>query len=134
MPPELLRYLERHSDLLWFLSLSSIVMLVGSAVLVPWLVARAPVDVFVRQIRVQRGAFAWGLLILRNLIGATLLGAGILMLVLPGQGMLTIVAALCLLDLPRKRTVIRRIVARPAVWKALAWIRNRAGKPHFQKP
>jgi hypothetical protein len=134
MVRELLRFFETHANWLFVLSVSSAVMLAGSVLLVPWLVIRAPADVFVRPARVHRGPFAIAVAVVRNLLGAALFAAGLLMLVLPGQGMLTLVAALCLVDLPRKRALFRRLVARPALWKTLAWIRHRAGKPPFLEP
>ena len=58
----------------------------------------------------------------------TLLVAGILMLVLPGQGILTILAALALLDFPGKRKMEMRILHRPAILKSVNWLRKRAGR------
>jgi hypothetical protein len=126
-----------HRDLLGWFSLLSLLMLVGSVLLVPWLVLRAPHDVFVRErpAAVDRpGVYAFVVFLVRNTLGVILLVAGILMLVLPGQGLLSIVAALCLLDVPRKRELLKRIVVRPPVWKALGWIRSRAGKSAFDPP
>ncbi len=127
---------DTHADLLAVLSVGSIVMLVGSLLLVPWLVLRAPADVFVREEPRVRYGHATGIavFVVRNALGTVLLFAGILMLLLPGQGLLTIVCALCLMDLPRKRALLRRVVARPAMWKTLAWIRTRAGKAPFEQP
>ncbi|MFT3927910.1 MAG: PGPGW domain-containing protein [Myxococcales bacterium] len=137
MIEEALRHLwEDHADLLAWFSLLSLLMLVGSVLLVPWLVLRAPHDVFVRDAPNDGMGSVPGFLlwVLRNTLGVILLLAGILMLVLPGQGLLTMVAALCLLDIPRKRQLLRGIVVRPHIWKALGWIRSRAGKPPFDSP
>jgi hypothetical protein len=131
---DLTRYLEGNAELLMLVSASSAVMMVGSMLLVPWLVVRAPRDLFVREPRARRGVLALLVRVLRNAVAAGLFVAGLLMLVLPGQGLLTMLAAVCLADLPRKRELMRRIAARPAVWRTLAWIRARAGVPPFEPP
>jgi hypothetical protein len=64
----------------------------------------------------------------RNVLGGALFVAGIAMLVLPGQGILTIVAALMLLDFPGKRAVLRRAFERPRIRRALDYVRNRFGR------
>ncbi len=127
---------EEHADLVGWFSILSLLMVVGSVLLVPWLVLRAPHDVFVREALIdsERSVSSFLVWLLRNTLGVVLLFAGILMLVLPGQGLLTMVAALCLLDVPRKRQLLRSIVARPPVWKALGWMRSRAGKSPFDRP
>ena len=54
--------------------------------------------------------------------------AGLAMLVLPGQGLLTILIGLMLLDFPGKRRLERRIVARPAILAMLNRMRARRGR------
>jgi hypothetical protein len=49
--------------------------------------------------------------------------------VLPGQGLLTILIALILLDFPGKRSLERRIIARPKVLRAVNGLRTKAGRP-----
>ena len=107
----------------------------GSVIALPWFVARLPRDYFVEHehavahspIR-DRGRRRV-LRALKNLAGLLLLVAGIAMLVLPGQGLLTILVSLVLLDFPGKRGFVRRLVARPKVGAALNAIRRRAGAP-----
>jgi hypothetical protein len=130
----LTQFFEVHREWLLLLSVLSVLMLVASVLLVPWLIIRAPQDVFVREVPAQRGPLALLVMLLRNLLGALLFVAGLLMLVLPGQGVITLVVALCLADVPRKRALLRRIVARRAVWRSLAWIRAKAGVPPFEAP
>jgi hypothetical protein len=59
---------------------------------------------------------------------------GLVLLVLPGQGLLTMLAGLVLLDLPGKRAFERRVVARPRVLSALNWLRARAGREPLRRP
>ncbi len=67
--------------------------------------------------------------IIKNILGIILLGAGILMLFLPGQGLLTIVIALSLLDFPGKQSLQLRLVRQPRVYKAINWLRCKYKRP-----
>lgn len=71
----------------------------------------------------------WIGLILKNLIGAVLVGVGVVMLFTPGQGVLTILMGVMLLDFPGKRQLERRLVGRPRVLNAINSLRARFGKP-----
>jgi hypothetical protein len=74
------------------------------------------------------------LTILRNVLGAVLLVLGVLMLFLPGQGMLAILVALFLLDFPGKRRLQRWLISRPAVHRSVNALRRRAGRPPLDLP
>jgi hypothetical protein len=76
--------------------------------------------------------FAWHAA--KNLIGAVLLLTGVAMLVLPGQGMLTILVALTLLEFPGKRRLVIRIVRERHVHRAIDWVRARAHQPPIILP
>ncbi len=54
------------------------------------------------------------------------------MLVLPGQGLLTILFGLILMDFPRKRQLERRLIKVQPVRAAANWIRQRYGRPPFE--
>jgi hypothetical protein len=71
----------------------------------------------------------WAVRILKNVLGAFLVVAGILMLFTPGQGVLTVLLGLLLLDLPGKRTLERKLVGLPRVRHALNRLRARFGRP-----
>ena len=61
-------------------------------------------------------------------------GVGIAMLVLPGQGLLTIVVGIVLLNFPGKYRLERWLATRSPVWRSLNWLRRRAGRPELQRP
>ena len=65
----------------------------------------------------------------RHALGAVLVVAGLTMLLLPGQGVLTLVAAFLLLDVPGKHAILRKIATQPKIRKALGAIRERAEVP-----
>lgn len=70
----------------------------------------------------------WGATILKNLVGVVLILAGIAMLVGPGQGILTILIGLIMLDIPGKRPFEAKIIGRPSVLDAANKLRARYGK------
>lgn len=71
----------------------------------------------------------WGATIAKNLVGAVLVLAGIVMLVGPGQGILTILIGLIMLDIPGKRPLEAKIIGRPTVLAAVNHLRARYNKP-----
>jgi hypothetical protein len=68
------------------------------------------------------------LLMGKNLLGYLLIAAGIAMLVLPGQGVLTILLGFILVDLPGKYRFERWLVTRPLVLRSINRLRRRAGR------
>jgi hypothetical protein len=67
----------------------------------------------------------------KNVLGVVLVVLGILMSVpgVPGQGILTILLGVMLLDFPGKRTLEHKLVSRPQVLNAINKLRHRFGKP-----
>jgi hypothetical protein len=70
----------------------------------------------------------------KNVIGVGLFVVGVAMLVLPGQGLLTIVVALMLLDFPGKRRLTTRLLRERHVRSAIDWIRAKAKQPPLVFP
>ena len=125
---------SRYETLLWALVTASVLMLIVSLIAVPWVVLRLPADYYSRHLPRPRlstlpAALRLPLLLLKNAVGGVLLLAGIAMLFLPGQGVLTLLLALALLDFPGKLRAERWLVSRPAVFAALNWLRRRGGRP-----
>ena len=73
----------------------------------------------------------WGAVILKNIFGVLLICLGILLSLpgVPGQGILTILLGLIMLDIPGKRPLEARIIKRPAVLGAINKLRARYNKP-----
>jgi hypothetical protein len=72
--------------------------------------------------------------ILKTFLGLVLLIAGIAMLILPGQGLLTIAVAISFLEFPGKRKLLSAIVRRGGVMNTLNTIRRKAGKEPLLSP
>lgn len=112
----------------------------GSLVALPILVTRIRADYFVRDedapspFRSGQPALSILLRILKNVAGTIFVAAGFAMLVLPGQGVITILIGISFLDLPRKRALEAWIVGRPGIRQAVQALRRRAGRPPLEMP
>jgi hypothetical protein len=73
-------------------------------------------------------------LVLRNVVGAAVLVMGIIMLALPGQGLLTILAAITIMNFPGKRRLEQRLMMIPSVLEAINRLRRRSGRPPLMRP
>jgi hypothetical protein len=69
----------------------------------------------------------------KNLLGILLVALGIVMSIpgVPGQGILTILLGVMLLDFPGKRKLEYKLVSRPTIFKAINRLRHRFGKPEL---
>ena len=117
------------------LSAFSLLLCLASIVVVSWSVCRLPVDYLVTSQpwpRVQGWALARR--VARNLLALVVLLVGVLLLVLPGQGLLTILAGCLLLDAPHKRRLELRWMQKPRVLSAINRLRRRGGRPPLLTP
>jgi hypothetical protein len=137
---ELIGWVTDHRTLFEALGLLSVGLLALSLVVFPLVLAQLPTDYFVRHRRDparqrRRHPAMWLVLTVgKNIIGLVLILAGLAMLVLPGQGILTILMGLALTNFPGKFTLERRLVAVPRVGRALNRIRGMTGKPALELP
>src|SRR5689334_10542885 len=111
------------STIEWISIVVSVVMLVGTAIAIPRVIQRLPVDYFVRPPPPRSLAAVIG----RNVMGFLLILLGIAMLVLPGQGILTILVGLALVDLPIKHRIIQRLLTHSSVAYGLCLLREKLG-------
>ncbi len=116
----------------WVLAGSVVLVLIGAAA-VPFVLIRLPADYFVSE--KNRGILnnlplplMYIILVLKNIFGLVLLLFGIILLFVPGQGILTIIAGLVLMNSPGKRKMMRCVVRRKPVYNGINWIRAKAGK------
>lgn len=105
-----------------------------SALIVAIVLVKIPADYFSLEhkrefLKDKPWLVRWGAVIVKNLIGAALVIAGIIMLIGPGQGILTILIGLIMMDIPGKRPLEARLISRPAVLSAVNNLRARYNKP-----
>jgi hypothetical protein len=114
----------------------TIVTAVVSLAAVALVVVRIPSTYFVGddppRVWADRHPFLrWPAVILKNLLGVTLVALGALMSVpgVPGQGLLTILIGAMLIDLPGKRKAEKWLLRRRGVLNAINRLRARYGRP-----
>lgn len=73
----------------------------------------------------------WGAVVAKNVLGFFLVILGIILSLpgVPGQGILTILLGLIMLDIPGKRPLEARIIKRPTILAAINDLRARYKKP-----
>lgn len=117
----------------------SIALLLLSVVILPAVVAALPADYFSYTAKRKpasdrlspRIILMLPFFVLKNVFGAALLLAGVAMLVLPGQGLVTIIAGLGLMNFPGKYKLERKLIRIPAVLRSANWLRRKWGKVDF---
>ncbi len=119
--------------LIWF-AVSSVFMFVGTLIAIPIILMRLPADYF--DVRIPRPWMENHHPVLRlighvvkNVVGAIFLFAGFLMLFLPGQGVLTMLIGLSLIEFPGKRRVEAKIVGQSTVLSTINAMRAKFDKP-----
>jgi len=128
-----------QQPLLWASGLSLLALL-ATLIAVPWVVTRLPRDYFCREERVvwrwrsEEPVFARVVAALKNILGLLLVVLGLLMLVTPGQGILTLLIGLLLMNFPGKYRLERWLVMRQGVLRGLNWLREKRGHPPFDVP
>ena len=124
---------ENVVDFFFILGISSIAILVISALSIGYFIKKIPYDYFLNDKRSMshykdNNPILWIItLALKNLVGYCLILGGILMLVLPGQGLLTILVGLMLSDYPGKFKLEKRIIKTSLVLKTVNWYRAKSG-------
>ncbi len=102
--------------------------------LLPIVVVRLDADYFIAtrsQLMAGRTPGSWLWHFGKNLLGAIFVLVGVVLLVLPGQGLLTIFIGLLLLEFPGKRAIELKIVRRPSILRLLNGMREKRGRPPF---
>jgi len=133
---ELMEWLESYGELLAWTGVGSLVFFFLSLFLLPLVVIYLPKDYFERDLYIPPKAnpIRLGLALLKNLLGVLVVLAGILMLFLPGQGILSILVGLSLIDFKGKRRLQRKLLARRRVRSSVQWIRKKAGREPLSLP
>ena len=119
---------------IWYMAVFSIVSFAATLLLVPVLVIRIPEDYFAENKRHrwepwahQHPVIRWSLLAAKNILGYIFIILGIAMLVLPGQGILTILIGIMFINFPGKYRLERWAITRAPVLNTINKLRQRAG-------
>ena len=130
----MIEFFHTNELAIYGLAIFSLITFVGTLIIVPMLVVRIPADYFLYKKRHKapwasqhpliRVIFIAG----KNLLGYILVVMGIVMLMIPGQGILTIVIGLILVDFPGKYRLERWVIRHQSVLRSINWFRRRANR------
>jgi Na+/H+ antiporter NhaD/arsenite permease-like protein len=120
-----LEYWLSQPSVEWGLGIFSVLAVLASVVLVPRFLASLPRDYLSHEEPRERHSLP--LRILRNLLGVALVLLGIAMLLLPGQGLLTLLVGVLLVDFPGKHALVVRGLRRPKVLALVNKLRAHRG-------
>jgi len=124
----------------WWLLAASVVMFIISLAAMPLIVARIPEDYFTHHGRHRMAQNNHGLIKgiilagLKNMFGAILLLAGFIMLFTPGQGLLSILFGLMIMNYPGKYQLECWMIRKPVVFRTLNFMRAKQGKAPLLQP
>jgi hypothetical protein len=104
-------------------------MFLGTLVGIPIFLVRIPNDYFSRQ--KKRSTLVS---VIRTVAGILVVGLGVAMLVLPGQGLLTVLVGLAMMDLPFKKRLIRKILSNEKVSSTITKLRRKHGRGPLELP
>jgi hypothetical protein len=114
----------------------SVATFIGSIAVVTLVLVKLPSNYFhsshAREFLTERHrAVRWAGVVIKNLAGVLLVLLGILMSLpgVPGQGVLTILLGVMLLDFPGKRGLELKLVSRPKVLQTINQVRRKFDKP-----
>lgn len=122
-------FIDDHEKLLLWLSIISVISFIASILLIPWIVTRIPSDYFTHP---KRQKYLWChqpkiirfvLIFLKNVLGVILVLGGIALLLLPGQGILTILIGLLIMDFPYKYKIEIWMIKHPFVLRSINKLR-----------
>ena len=70
----------------------------------------------------------------KNLLGVLLVAIGVVLSIpgVPGQGLLTILLGVMLVDFPGKRTVEQKLLKKPSITNGITKLRKKFGKPPLE--
>ena len=121
-------------DVLIGLTVASAIGFVGSLIAIPMILVRLPADYFDTRtprhwMKDHHPALRLLGLVVKNVVGVVFFLAGFALLFLPGQGVLTILIGISLLDFPRKREFEAKMVGQPTLLGIINAMRHKFDKP-----
>jgi len=125
-----MNWFQQNGHLLGWIGGITLTLSLLSPIAIVYLIESLPADYFIQPHRPLRSRLH-PLSILKNLIGLSLIVVGIAMLLLPGQGILTVLVGLIMMNFPGKKKLERWLLSLPRVTDAINWIRKKGGKPPF---
>jgi|TARA_X000001036_G_scaffold63086_1_gene53600 hypothetical protein len=126
-------FFSSYKTYIFWLGVVSLLIFIFSLISIRWLVTLIPSDYFTNKGTSEfkkRYPLTWLFsIVIKNIIGYALILGGLLMLVLPGQGLFTIFIGLILSNYPGKYKLERKLISIPSIFKMVNWLRDKSNKP-----
>ena len=121
-------------DVLYGLAVASAIGFIGSLIAIPLILVRLPADYFDTRtprhwMKDHHPVLRLLGVVVKNVVGVVFVLAGFAMLFLPGQGLLTILIGVSLMDFPKKRVLEAKMVGQPTLLGVINSMRQKFGKP-----
>lgn len=122
----MLDFLFQYQNLFIYIGIISLLLFVITALLTPYLVGLIPDDYFLASYIVKKNSFI--ISFIKNILGLFLLIIGFIMLFMPGQGVITMIFGIFIMNFPYKRRIERYFINKNSIFNALNWLRVKANK------
>lgn len=135
IPDSLAEWMRHHQAVLWYGGAASVAVFIASILVIPPIIVRIHPDYFTHPVRPpsrwekQHRLVRWTIVVGKNLVGSVLMVMGLAMFVLPGQGMLTLLAGFLLIDFPGKYRCEKWLIRRRWIIQPINWLRRRRNRP-----
>jgi putative transmembrane protein PGPGW len=121
-------------EVLLGLAVAGVICFIGSLIAIPLILVRLPADYFDTRtprhwMKNHHPVLRLLGLVIKNVVGVVFLLAGFAMLFLPGQGLLTMLIGVSLVDFPKKRELEAKMVGQPTLLGVINAMRKKFGKP-----
>ena len=131
--------LDEHINLLTWMTIFSVIIFFVTLAITPFIVTAIPDNYFEEKKRPKPVYKPLSLnwlfkKVFKNILGITLFLSGVAMLVLPGQGLLTLIVGLLLMDYPGKYALERKFLSYPFILNSINWLRRKRRKNLFKLP
>ncbi len=117
-------------ELLKFISILSALLFILSIIFIPYLILRLPNSFFVKEL-FERPSQNFILNFFRYIVGILLIIFGLIMLVTPGQGLISILLGITLIPSTRRNKFIIYLIRLKGVQSSLNFIRIKFKKEKF---
>lgn len=126
--------------LLGVVGIISAIMFLASILSLPFLVSLIPTDYFQshepyrKRHKYKHPVIRLLVLALKNITGLALVLAGIIMLVLPGQGLITLAMGLLFINFPGKRKLECKLICNKKILRSINWLREKRNREPLLTP
>lgn len=132
----ILEYIDKYQYIFMWIGIISLIMFIASLFIIPFILKKMPDDYFINEkyhhITLE-SATEILIFILKNILGVLLILAGIIMLFTPGQGIISIIIGLFLMQFKGKYALENKLIQNDLTFNGLNWIREKSQTPPFKR-